>query len=67
MLRTHVAQPAESHGDEEVFPLRDDERGGAHFTGRARTQPTDGVEEIMDRIADELETEFVRTYGRAGG
>jgi hypothetical protein len=66
MLRSHVAQPAESPGDEEVIPPRDDERGGAHFTGRARTQPADGVEEIMDRIADELETEFVRTYGISG-
>jgi hypothetical protein len=26
-----------------------------------------GIEEIMERLADELETEFVRTYGRSGG
>jgi hypothetical protein len=36
--------------------------------GRAWTQPAGlaGVEEIMERIADELESEFVRTYGRSG-
>jgi hypothetical protein len=74
MLRSHVAQPetaqAESQGDGDVFagPQGDDERGVSHVMGRARTQPAGlaGIEEIMERIADELETEFVRTYGRSG-
>ena len=74
MLRSHVAQPetaqAESQGDGDVFagPQGDDERGVSHVVGRARTQPAGlaGIEEIMERIADELETEFVRTYGRSG-
>lgn len=69
MLRSHVAEPkqAESQGAGGVFPgpQGDDERGASHFRGRARTQPAE-VEEIMERIADELETEFVRTYGRSG-
>lgn len=40
-------------GDEPAPPLRPD--------GRV------GVEEILERLADELETEFARTYGSAGG
>lgn len=74
MLRSHVAPPetarAESQEDRGVFagPQGDDERDVSRSMGRARTQPAGlaGVEEIMERIADELETEFVRTYGRSG-
>ncbi len=75
MLRSHVAQPetarAESQEDRDVSPSPqgDNERDVSHVMGRARTQPAGlaGVEEIMERIAEELETEFVRTYGRSGG
>jgi hypothetical protein len=78
ILRSHVAQPesvtrvdvTESKEGEDVFSRRqgDDERD----TSRIDVQPvrTDGpasVEEIMERLADELETEFVRTYGSSGG
>jgi hypothetical protein len=71
MLRSHVAEPVEGQGDGDLFPgpQGEDERGASHFMGRAWTQPAGlaGVEEIMERIADELESEFVRTYGRSGG
>jgi len=73
MLRSHVAEPAQAEsqgdGDASLGPQGDDERGASHLMGLAWTQPAGlaRVEEIMERIADELETEFVRTYGRAGG
>lgn len=34
---------------------------------RARVDSRVSVEEIMDRLADELESGFVRTYGSSGG
>jgi hypothetical protein len=78
MLRSHVAQPEpvtrtaekESQEGEDVFSDRqeDDERGASRIMDQpARTAGPDGIEEIMERLADELETEFVRTYGSSGG
>jgi hypothetical protein len=73
MLRSHVAEPAQGEsqgdGDASLGPQGDDERDASHLMGRTRTQPAGlvDVEEIMERLADELETEFVRTYGRSGG
>jgi hypothetical protein len=74
MLRAHVAQPEPVAGTagEEVPSSRlgDDERGAAGTVDEpARTRPDSrtGIEEIMERLADELETEFVRTYGSSGG
>lgn len=34
---------------------------------RSRRRNPVGVEEVMEQLADELETEFVRTYGSSGG
>ncbi|HJQ27799.1 MAG TPA: hypothetical protein VJ827_00540 [Rubrobacter sp.] len=79
MLRSHVAQPEpvtrvdekENQEGEDIFSGRqgDDERGASRIVGQpaARTAGPAGVEEIMERLADELETEFVRTYGSSGG
>jgi hypothetical protein len=78
MLRSHVAQPEpvtraaekESQEGEDVFSGRqeDDERDASRIMDQpARTAGPAGVEEIMERLADELETEFVRTYGSSGG
>jgi hypothetical protein len=73
MLRSHVEEPTqtESRDGGDAFPgsQGDGERGDSHHTGRTRTQPAGpvDVEEIMERLADELESEFVRTYGRSGG
>jgi hypothetical protein len=77
MLRSHVAQPEpvtrtaeqESQEGKDVFSSRqgDDERGTVGEPARTRPDSRAGVEEIMERLADELETEFVRTYGRSGG
>lgn len=72
MLHSHVAQPEtarrESGEEWDVFPSRqgDEERDTSLIAVRpGRTWP--GFEEIMERLADELETEFVRTYGSSGG
>ncbi len=80
MLRSHVAQPEpvtratekESQKGKDVFSSRqgDDESGASRIVDQpARTRPAGraGIEEIMERLADELETEFVRTYGSSGG
>jgi hypothetical protein len=74
MLRAHVAQPEPVAGTEgeEIFSRGqgDDERGAAGTVdepARARPDSRAGIEEIMERLADELETEFVRTYGSSGG
>lgn len=77
MLRSHVAQPesftrAAEERDregEDVPSSRqgEDERGAADEPGRSRPAGRAGMEEIMERLADELETGFVRTYGRTGG
>ena len=78
MLRSHVAQPEpvirtaerENQEGENVIssPQGDDERGASRIMDQpARTAGLAGVEEIMERLADELETEFVRTYGSSGG
>ena len=79
MLRSHVAQPelvipepvirAAEKESKDVFSSRqgDDERGTADEPARTRPADLAGVEEVMERLADELETEFVRTYGRSGG
>ena len=76
MLHSHVAQPEtarrerreDSQEERDVFPSRqgDEERGTSLIAVEpGRTWP--GFEEIMERLADELETEFVRTYGSSGG
>lgn len=71
MLRAHAAYPAGiPRGSEAVpFPPVDehdeayDPVGGADGTGAdGRT----GVEEVLERLADELDTEYVRTYGSSG-
>jgi hypothetical protein len=71
MLRSHVAEPAqtESRDGGDAFPgsQGDGERGDSHHTGRTQPAGPVDVEEIMERLADELESEFVRTYGRSGG
>jgi hypothetical protein len=80
MLRAQVAQPEpvtrtagkESQEGENGFSRRqgDDESGASRIVDEpALTRPEGraAVEEIMERLADELETEFVRTYGRSGG
>jgi hypothetical protein len=80
MLRSHVPQTEpvtrtageESQEGKDVFSSRhgDDESDASHITVQpARTRLADraGIEEIMERLADELETEFVRTYGSSGG
>ena len=74
MLRSHVAEtePVTRTADEEsqegegAFSSRqrDDERDNV---GRTRPAGRADIEEIMERFADELETEFVRTYGSSGG
>lgn len=76
MLNSHVAQPEtalregreDSQEERDVFPSRqgDEERGTSLIAvEQGRTWP--GFEEIMEKLADELETEFVRTYGSSGG
>lgn len=76
MLRSHVGQPETAKAgigeggedDREVFPSRqgDTQRVASHITDESgNTWP--GIEEIIERLADELETEFVRTYGSSGG
>lgn len=74
MLRSHVAEPepvtrVQSREGEHLFSSRqgDDELGAVDEPGRARPSGRAGIVEIMERIAEELETEFVRTYGRTGG
>jgi hypothetical protein len=74
MLRAHVAQPEPVAGTagEEVSSSRkgDHERdtaGTVDEPARMRQHSRAGIEEIMERLADELETEFVRTYGSSGG
>jgi hypothetical protein len=80
MLRSHVAQPEpvtrasekESQEGENVFSSRqgDDESDASNIMvqpARPRLARRVGIEEIMERLADELETEFVRTYGSSGG
>jgi hypothetical protein len=73
MLRAHVAQPelvAGTAGEEVPSSQRgEDERaaGTVIEPARARSDNQAGIEEIMERLADELETEFVRTYGSSGG
>lgn len=76
MLNSHVAQPEtarresreDSQEEVDVFPSRqgDEERDTSLIAVEpGRTWP--GFEEIMEKLADELETEFVRTYGSSGG
>ena len=74
MLRAHVAQPEPVAGTagEEVSSSwwGDNERdtaGTLDEPARMRQDSPAGIEEIMERLADELETEFVRTYGSSGG
>ena len=78
ILRSHVAQPepvtgageTEGQNEKDVFSSGqgDDERDTSSIDVQpVRTDGPAGVEEIMERLADELETEFVRTYGSSGG
>ncbi len=77
ILRSHVAQPeppfagkAERQESEELLSSRQesDEDGTVDEPARMRLSAgRAGIEEIMERLAEELETEFVRTYGRSGG
>jgi hypothetical protein len=78
ILRSHVAQPepvtgageTEGQNEKDVFSSgqEDDERDTSRIDVQpVRTDGPAGVEEIMERLADELETEFVRTYGSSGG
>ena len=80
MLRSHVAQPEpvtragekESQEGKDVFSSRQggDESDASNIMvqpGRTRLADRIGIEEIMERLTDELETEFVRTYGSSGG
>jgi hypothetical protein len=74
MLRAHVAQPepvAGTAGEEVPSSQQGDDEHAAAGTvdepARARSDNRAGIEEIMERLADELETEFVRTYGSSGG
>jgi hypothetical protein len=73
MLRAHVAQPelvAGTAGEEASSSQQgEDERAAGTVDEPARTRSDNraGIEEIMERLADELETEFVRTYGSSGG
>ncbi len=76
MLNAHVADTEPISGmaqdGEATFTTRpgpgDEFDGGSgDEPGRARQDNRVGVEEIMERLADELETEFVRTYGSSGG
>ena len=74
MLRAHVWQPEPIAGTtgEEVPSSQqgDDERAAAGTVdepARTRSDNPTGIEEIMERLADELETQFVRTYGSSGG
>lgn len=78
MLHSHVAQPetvaregredSREDGQEgrDVFPSLQEESGTSPITVRPR-RARPSFEEIMERLADELETEFVRTYGSSGG
>jgi len=72
MLHAHVAQPepvaGTAGGKVPSSQQGDDERAGiVDEPARARSDNRPGIEEIMERLADELETEFVRTYGSSGG
>jgi hypothetical protein len=73
MLRAHVAQTEPVTGtepEETSFTRPGDDGRGTHPVdepARARPDGRVSVEEIMERLADELETEFVRTYGSSGG
>lgn len=76
ILRSHVAQPepfaagAVSQEDGESPSSRQESAERGAVDEPARTRPPagrGGIEEIMERLAEELETEFVRTYGRSGG
>ena len=63
MLRAHAAHSPEKPWEEassSPSPAED---------GEKRREPADdriGVEEVVERLADELETAFVRTYGSSG-
>ncbi len=77
ILRSHVAQPeppfageAERQESEELLSSRQEGDEDGTVDEPVRTRPPAGragIEEIMERLAEELETEFVRTYGRSGG
>lgn len=76
MLREHVlAVETENlfemaRDDAAAFPAQPEDDGrstdSADESDRVRLDGRIGVEEIMERLADELETEFVRTYGSSG-
>ena len=71
MLRAHIAQTEPVTGTEleETSFTRpgDDGRGTGPVDEPALPDGRVSVEEIMERLADELETGFVRTYGSSGG
>lgn len=72
MLRAHVGRSVPSTGTEgeEGFSGGSGEGGSGiglmDEPAWARPDIRVDVEEIMERLADELESEFVRTYGRSG-
>jgi hypothetical protein len=60
----------EAAQDGAAFPIRSRDGHAADAVDEGYRVGSDGridVEEIMERLADELETGFVRTYGSSGG
>jgi hypothetical protein len=60
----------EAAQDGAAFPVRSGEGHAADAVDEEYRTGSHGridVEEIMERLADELETSFVRTYGSSGG
>ena len=61
VLRAHVADPVPlDDAEDSLAPAKN---GGEH---RDPANDRISVEEVVERLADELETEFVRTYGSSG-
>jgi len=70
MLREHVADTEGSlktRGGARAFPSsRQEADGRAAGRDRMLSDNRIGVEEVMERLMEQLETEFVRTYGSSG-
>jgi hypothetical protein len=72
MLREHVVDrhaegPSERARDgAPAFPDRPEDDAGGIEPEERRPDGWIRVEEIMEKLADELEIEFVRTYGNLG-
>jgi hypothetical protein len=68
----YAAPPSGDHGPAQGSPelqvsRRVDDEPARGAPGAAAADDRLGMEEIMERLAEELEAEYVRTYGSSGG